>query len=230
MTQPLPTHSEKVSALFSRIARRYDRMNHLMSIGQDLRWRRLAARRVSLEADAIALDLGAGTGDLSLALLREVPSARVISADFNPVMLAGAHGKGLKKLVLADALRLPFEAAQFDALVSGFLVRNVSDLDRALVEMMRVLQPEGRLVVLDTTRPRRNILLPFIRFYLRVIIPLLGRMVTGDVEAYRYLPASTEGFLPAGELAQRLRKVGFVEVGYKLLMFGTAALHWGRKN
>ncbi|MGA9396749.1 MAG: class I SAM-dependent methyltransferase, partial [Anaerolineaceae bacterium] len=85
-------------------------------------------------------------------------------------------------------------------------------------------------VVLDTTRPRRNLLMPFIRFYLRVVIPLLGRLVTGDVEAYRYLPASTEGFLSAEELAKQMSSAGFLEVEFRRLMFGTTALHWGRKN
>ena len=131
---------------------------------------------------------------------------------------------------MADALNLPFGDLQFDALVSGFLVRNVSDLDQALAEMERVLKPGGRLVVLDTTRPRKNILLPLIRFYLRVIIPLLGTLVTGDREAYRYLPASTEGFLSAEELAEKLRIAGFIEVGYQRLMLGTAAIHYGNRQ
>lgn len=230
MPQASETHAARVSALFSRIARRYDRMNRLMTFGQDLHWRRLAARRAALAPGEQVLDLGAGTGDLSLAALREVPSAKVVSADFNPVMLAGARGKGVKELVTCDALGLPFEDETFEAVVSGFLVRNVSDLDLALGGMKRVLKPGGRLVVLDTTRPRRNILLPFIRFYLRVVIPLLGRLVTGDAEAYRYLPASTEGFLLAEELAERLRGAGFEEVGFKRLMFGAAALHWGIKS
>ena len=165
----------------------------------------------------------------SLAIKQADPFARVISADFNPLMLAGALGKGLRELVTADALCLPFRDTQFDALVSGFLVRNVSDLDQALSEMKRVLKPGGRLVVLDTTRPGRNILLPFIRFYLRCVIPHLGRLVTGDMEAYRYLPASTEGFLSAEELAERLRVAGFQEVVFQRLMFGTAAIHWAGK-
>jgi demethylmenaquinone methyltransferase/2-methoxy-6-polyprenyl-1,4-benzoquinol methylase len=229
MTAPDP-HAAHVSALFTRIASRYDLMNRLMTVGQDQRWRQLAAQQAALQPGDLILDLGAGTGDVSLAVKHIEPSARVISADFNPVMLAGAQGKGLMTLVTADALALPFGDAQFDALVSGFLVRNVSNLDRALGEMKRILNPGGRVVILDTTRPRRNILLTFIRFYLRVIIPLLGTLVTGEREAYHYLPSSTEGFLSAEELAERLHSAGFVEVGYQRLMAGTAALHWGRRG
>jgi demethylmenaquinone methyltransferase/2-methoxy-6-polyprenyl-1,4-benzoquinol methylase len=230
MTSAPDPHAASVSALFTRIARRYDLMNRLMTFGQDQVWRRLTAQQAALRPGDLILDLGAGTGDLGLALQKVEPSAHVISADFNPVMLAGAKGKGLATLVVTDALALPFIDGQFDALVSGFLVRNVSDLDRALGEMKRVLKPGGRLVILDTTRPRRNILLPFVRFYLREIIPLLGQLVSGDCEAYRYLPSSTEGFLSAEELAARLRIAGFIEVGFQCLMAGTAALHWGKKN
>jgi len=223
-------HAERVSTIFTRIAWRYDLMNRLMTFGQDQHWRRMAAQKAALKPTDLVLDVGAGTGDLSLAVLRVEPAACIISADFNPRMLAGAHAKALQRLVTADALGVPFGDATFDVIVSGFLVRNVSNLDRALAEMKRVMRPGGRLVVLDTTRPRRNLLLPFIRFYLRAVIPLLGTLVTGDREAYRYLPSSTEGFLSADELAEKLRIAGFDAVGYHRLMFGTAAIHWGRRG
>ena len=204
-------------------------MNRLMTFGQDQRWRRLAAQRLRSQPGDLVLDLGAGTGDLSLAVLQAGASCLRHQRGLQP-MLAGARGRGSKQLVMADALTLPFTAGHFDALVSGFLVSNVSDLDRALEEMKRVLKPGGRLVVLDTTRPRRNLLLPFIRFYLRVIIPLLGTLVTGDREAYRYLPSSTRAFYPPKSWQRDCAEPGSIEVDYQRLMFGTAALHWGRKN
>ncbi len=230
MVQKSEPSATQVSAIFSRIVRRYDLMNRLMTFGQDQRWRRLAARLAELEPGNRILDLGAGTGDLGLALKRAQASVQVIGADFNPLMLTDARGKGINELVTADALQLPFKDVQFDALASGFLVRNVIDLDLALGEMKRVLKPGGRLVVLDTTRPRRNILLPFIRFYMRIVIPLLGKLVTGDREAYRYLPASTEHFLYAEDLAGRMQKAGFRNVGFRRYMLGTIAIHWGRNT
>jgi demethylmenaquinone methyltransferase / 2-methoxy-6-polyprenyl-1,4-benzoquinol methylase len=129
----------------------------------------------------------------------------------------------------ADALRLPFQDAVFDALVSGFLLRNVSDLPQALGEQLRVLKPGGRMVALDTTRPAKNLLTPFINLHLHTIIPALGRLIAGDSEAYTYLPDSTEGFLEAGRLAERMQQAGFRQVGYQRRMFGTVAIHWGVK-
>jgi demethylmenaquinone methyltransferase/2-methoxy-6-polyprenyl-1,4-benzoquinol methylase len=128
-----------------------------------------------------------------------------------------------------DALSLPFPAGSFDAVVSGFLLRNVSDLPQALSEQWRVLKPGGRIVSLDTTPPPRNLFTPLIQFHLHTLIPALGRLVAGDADAYRYLPDSTEGFLPAEDLAERLRSIGFLEVGFHRLMFGTVAIHWGIK-
>jgi demethylmenaquinone methyltransferase/2-methoxy-6-polyprenyl-1,4-benzoquinol methylase len=130
----------------------------------------------------------------------------------------------------ADALRVPFPADTFDAVVSGFLLRNVTDIAQALEEQYRVLKPGGRMVVLDTTRPPRSILTPLIATHLKVVIPALGQLVTGERDAYVYLPDSTAGFLMAEQLAARMVLCEFRAVSYRRLMFGTVAIHWGVKR
>ena len=129
----------------------------------------------------------------------------------------------------ADALNLPFASESFDAVVSGFLLRNVTDVKRSLREQRRVLKPGGRLVALDTTRPRPSMFTPFIQFYLHVGIPTLGRLLAGQPEAYRYLPQSTEHFLSAEQLAAVMQESGIRQVSFHLLMAGTIAIHWGEK-
>jgi demethylmenaquinone methyltransferase/2-methoxy-6-polyprenyl-1,4-benzoquinol methylase len=220
-----------VQAMFARIAPHYDRMNRLMTAGQDVRWRQEAIRQAALPPGGRLLDLGAGTGDLAAEAQRQFPSSTVIAADFTLEMMQ--FGRSLKDASLAwsgaDALHLPFVDSSFDAVVSGYLLRNVSDLPQALAEQYRVLKPGGRLVALDTTRPPRSLLSPLINFHLHTIIPALGRLLTGEAEAYTYLPDSTRQFLSAEQLAVHLVQTGFRRVCFRRLMFGTMALHWGIK-
>jgi demethylmenaquinone methyltransferase/2-methoxy-6-polyprenyl-1,4-benzoquinol methylase len=129
----------------------------------------------------------------------------------------------------ADAINLPFEDKTFDAIVSGFLMRNVGDVQQALKEQYRTLKPGGRIVILDTTKPKRNLLSPFIWLHMHVVIPFLGRIISGFGEAYSYLPDSTEGFLSAEELTVRMAAVGFKRINFDRMMFGTIAIHWGEK-
>lgn len=221
-----------VARMFDRIAGRYDLLNRLMTFGQDRRWRREAVARLALTPGTRVLDLGAGTGDLSFEVLRQQNDARPTAADFSlPMMRAGQHRRGSERAgwVMADALRLPFAPASFDGVISGFLLRNVSDVSTALAEQARVLRPSGRLVCLDTTPPASGWMRPLLRFHLHVVIPLLGRWVAGDREAYNYLPDSTERFLTAGALASRLAEAGMTQVGYVRRMLGTVAIHWASK-
>ena len=222
-----------VQRMFGRIASHYDLMNRLMTFGQDVRWRKEAIRRLEIPAGALVLDAGAGTGDISLQIRRSRKDVRVIASDLTPaMMLAGKKRPGAGDIlwVAADAQHLPFARGTFEGVISGYLLRNVGDLDRTLAEQSRVLKPGSRWVALDTTPPQHNILQPFVRFHLQVVIPLLGRLVTGDAEAYRYLPDSTEGFLEAGCLAERIRAAGISGVGYVHRMLGTMAVHWGKKG
>lgn len=220
-----------VQGMFNRIAPRYDLMNRLMTAGQDLRWRREVIRRARLGLNARLLDLGAGTGDLAREALRQHPDCHALAADFTLGMMrvGQRHTPPAPDWSAADALVLPFASQYFDAIVSGYLLRNVSDLPRALKEQFRALKPGGWLVSLDTTRPVRSILTPFIQFHMRTIIPLLGALITGQGDAYTYLPSSSENFLDAETLAAALRSAGFEEVGFQRRMFGTMAIHWGRK-
>jgi demethylmenaquinone methyltransferase/2-methoxy-6-polyprenyl-1,4-benzoquinol methylase len=221
-----------VRQMFARIARRYDLLNRLMTLGQDLRWRREAIDRLSVQEQSVLLDLGTGTGDLALELARRFPTAIVIACDFTPEMLEIARSRdegGEVCWVIADANYLPFPAETFEGVVSGFLLRNLPAVEAVLGEEFRVLRLGGRVVSLDTTPPR-GLLRPLLNVYLRVVIPLLGWLFAGDVAAYRYLPLSTEAFLAAEQLAERMREAGFGQVAFVRRMLGTVAIHWGSKG
>lgn len=220
-----------VQNMFARIARRYDLMNRLMTAGQDVRWRREVIRRAALPGRGRLLDLGAGTGDLAREALRQVPDCLPVASDFTLEMMLVGRRRPVAPLkwAAADALYLPFPSRCFDAVVSGFLMRNVIDIHRSLSEQYRLLKPGGRIVILDTTRPLPNLFTPLINLHLHTVIPTLGRLIAGDAEAYRYLPDSTENFLSAEGLAERMQAAGFREVGFHRLMFGTVAIHWGMK-
>lgn len=219
-----------VKNVFTRIAPHYDLMNRLMTAGQDVRWRKETIRRAKLTPGSRILDLGAGTGDLAREASRQQPQAQAVAADFTlGMMLAGKQRHGDLAFVQANALQTPFGEAAFDAVVSGYLMRNVGNLQQAIAEQYRILIPGGRVVILETTVPGRSLLSPFIWFHLHVVIPLLGGIVSGFREAYTYLPDSTEHFLTAEEFAERLRSGGFINVGFRRLMGGTMAIHWGEK-
>ena len=218
-----------VQSMFTKIAHRYDLMNRLMTGGQDVRWRKDVIRLAQLKDNASLLDLGTGTGDLAREAQTQFPGARITAADFTLEMMRVGKKNGELNFSTADALKLPFKNKNFDAVVSGFLMRNVTDVQQALKEQLRVLKPGGRIVVLDTTRPKKNILSPFIKFHMHVIIPAIGGMLSGMRDAYEYLPDTTENFLTAEELSVRMVAVGFKRVQFKRLMFGTIAIHWGEK-
>lgn len=221
-----------VQEMFSQIAPRYDLMNRLMTFAQDVRWRRQVIRRARLQPGSWLLDLGTGTGDLAREALRQRPNCRVVAADFTlPMMILGQSrfAQPAPDWSAADAQRLPFPDEIFDAVVSGFLMRNVTDLAHSLGEQYRVLKPGGRIVALDTTPPQDDLLKPMVQFHLGTVIPTLGKLVAGQMDAYRYLPETTQNFLEPERLAGRLVAAGFRKVGYVRLMFGTIAIHWGIK-
>jgi demethylmenaquinone methyltransferase/2-methoxy-6-polyprenyl-1,4-benzoquinol methylase len=226
--------SRYVQDMFGRIARRYNLMNRVMTMGQDQRWRRFVVQKAQVPVGGHVLDLATGTGDIAFEVVKAVPTAQVVGGDFAiPMMLVGQQQKMGDTIhwAAADALRLPFASARFDAVVSGYLVRNVPDIRRTLEEKHRVLKDGGRVVILDSSPPRRNLLRPFIMIYLKIGIPLLGRLISGKqgADAYTYLPESTQSFKTPEELAALMREAGFEQVAYKMFMFGTMAVHWGIK-
>ncbi len=218
-----------VQGMFTRIAKRYDLMNRLMTGGQDIRWRKRVIELARLDDNTSLLDLGTGTGDLAREALSAFPKAKVVAADFTLEMMRVGRRTSLLNFSTADALRLPFNDLSFNAVISGFLMRNVIDLQKALEEQYRVLKHGGRIVILDTTRPKKSFLSPFIWLHMHFVIPTLGGLLTGSRDAYRYLPETTEGFVTAEDMAERMAKAGFQKIGFQRYMFGTIAIHWGEK-
>jgi demethylmenaquinone methyltransferase/2-methoxy-6-polyprenyl-1,4-benzoquinol methylase len=215
---------DAVRSMFDRIAPVYDAMNRVMTMGLDLRWRKLGARAVVRPGDEV-LDAACGTGDFAVAD-RRAGARRVVGLDFSERMLERARRKAPHlEWVRGDMLALPFADASFDAATVGFGVRNVADLELALRELRRVLRPGGRLAILEITRPRGP-LRPFYSLWFDRVVPLLGKVLPGGA-AYAYLPASVKRFPPAEELAALMRSTGFDAVGFRLLGGSIVALHTG---
>ena len=215
--------------MFSRIARRYDLANHLLSGGADFLWRRRAVRIVEEWRPRQILDLATGSGDLALALQRHVPEAAITAADFSPEMLTVARGKGVRETVLADALQLPFPDASFDCVTVAFGLRNMSDWNLALREMHRVLRASGHLLVLDFSIPT-GLLRPAYRFYLHRCLPILASLVTGQKAAYDYLGGSIEEFPSGDEMLRLIETSGFGTVSAHSLTGGIATIYTAEKS
>jgi demethylmenaquinone methyltransferase/2-methoxy-6-polyprenyl-1,4-benzoquinol methylase len=210
--------------MFDRIAPVYDAMNRVMTVGLDVRWRRLAAAAAVRPGDRV-LDGACGTGDLALADLGAGAGA-VVGLDFSPRMLERARRKDSRiEWVQGDLLALPFADGSFDAATVGFGVRNVADLGASLRELRRVLRPGGRLAILEITHPR-GLLKPFFGLWFDRLVPALGKLLPGGA-AYSYLPQSVTRFPPAEELAELLRDAGFADVRVRLLAGSIIALHTG---
>ena len=212
---------DAVRRMFDRIAPFYDAMNRAMTAGLDRRWRRLTAEAVVRPGDVV-LDACCGTGDLAVAAARA--GGRVTGLDFSEPMLERARRKAPElEWIRGDLLELPFGDATFDAATVGFGVRNVDDLQRALSELRRVLGPDGRLGILEITRPRGP-LAPFYRLWFDGVVPLLGKLLPGG-SAYTYLPASVRRFPGPAELAAMIEAAGFRDVRVRLYAGGIVALH-----
>jgi demethylmenaquinone methyltransferase/2-methoxy-6-polyprenyl-1,4-benzoquinol methylase len=221
---------QQVRAMFDRIAGVYDRMNRVMTAGLDARWRSRAADLAALGAGGRALDVACGTGDLTLELAGRVGErGEVVGCDFSERMLERARAKAPQlRFEHANALDLPYADGTFDAATVGFGARNFSDLTVGLAEMARVVRPGGRVVVLEITTPQRPPLSWFYRVWFDRIVPALGRL-TGQAEAYGYLPSSVRRFPGPEALAAALAGVGLVRIRWVLTAGGIIAIHVGER-
>ncbi|HEY7075333.1 MAG TPA: class I SAM-dependent methyltransferase [Solirubrobacteraceae bacterium] len=217
----------QVQAMFDRIAGVYDVMNSVMTAGLHHRWRERAADLARVGPGSRALDVATGTGDLALALAAR--GAEVVGADFSDGMLERARAKapGIR-FEHADALALPYDDASFDAATVGFGARNLGDLGRGLSEMVRVVRPGGRVVILEITTPTRPPLSTFFSLWFDRVVPLLGKLAA-DSEAYEYLPRSVKRFPGPVALARLLREAGLDDVRWILTAGGIIALHHGTR-
>jgi len=226
-----PDHARRVREMFARISPRYDLLNHLLSANIDTRWRRHVVKKLQplLAENARVLDVGCGTGDLSIELF-ERTAARVVGIDFCRPMLQLAKQKAPRlKFIEGDALRLPFADATFDGITIGFALRNLASVEQGLAELHRVLKPQGWLAILEFSEPSVPVVRQFVRFYYSRLLPWIGGRFSGSRNAYEYLPDSISKFPNQEKLAGMVRAAGFESVEFENLSGGIAALHFGRR-
>ena len=216
--------------MFGSIARRYDLANHLLSCGCDFIWRKRAAEIVAGWSPNTIVDLATGTGDLALALERALPDSEIVAADFSEEMLAVAKAKGVRRVVTADALALPFADRSFDCLTIAFGLRNIEDWNAALREMARVLTTNGNLLVMEFSLPSMSILRTIYRFYLHRLMPIFGSFLTRKKTAYDYLGDSIEKFPGGEELLGLIEANGFRDASAEPLTGGIVTIYTATKR
>ncbi len=235
-TNVLPQPEQKavyVERMFSRIAPGYDQMNGIMTLGLDRGWRAATVELAAPPGNGRALDIGTGTGDFLAELVPWVPDGLAVGVDFTVPMMRAGQAKiagSRASFVAGDALALPFADGSFDAITTGFTLRNVTDIAAAFREMWRVARVGATLACLEVARPRQPLLRAGHWLYFQRVVPLLARLLGADTEAYVYLPQSARVFPPPDELAQIMRRAGWSDVSYRLVGFGAAAIHTAIKR
>ena len=227
---------EQVERMFDQIAHSYDKLNHRLSLDIDKGWRRTAARRLVPFAPKSVLDVATGTGDFALLAARMLRPKRLVGVDLSEGMLAVGREKvrraGLDTVVTFqkdDCLHLSLPDDTFDAVTVAYGIRNFEDLDRGLREMCRVMRPGGRLAIIELCTPNRFPMKQLFKLYSRIFMPAIGRIISHDSQAYRYLPATMEAF-PQGEVMQGiLERAGFREVCFRRFTFGLSTLYTAAK-
>jgi len=221
---------ERVRKMFGSIARRYDLANHVLSCGADFYWRKRAADIVAGWRPSSIMDLATGTGDLALTMQRRMPNIEILGADFSEEMLAIAKRKGLRRVMTADAMKLPLADGSFDCVTIAFGLRNLPDWKGALGEMRRVVKPGGHLLILEFSLPQLPMLRAGYRFYLHRCLPIVGSFLTRQKSAYNYLGDSIEQFPSGNAMLRLMEATGFNNAVAEPLTAGIVTIYTGEKS
>lgn len=226
---------EEVAEMFNNISGKYDFLNHFLSLGIDRIWRKKAVKMLREVQPKRILDIATGTGDFAIESLKLHPE-QIIGVDISEGMLEKGREKMTKRKVdhiismqLGDSEDLPFEDGYFDALTVGFGVRNFQDLEKGLAEMLRVVRPGGKLIILEFSKPKRFPVKQYYSFHSRYIIPFFGKTISKDASAYTYLPESVAAFPEGKDFEDILVKLGYRQVGSKTVGGGIATIYFGTK-
>lgn len=227
---------EGIRRLFNKIAPDYDRLNHILSLNIDRRWRRKAVRRLADTSEPLrVLDVACGTGDFTIAIARKLPQGSVVvGVDISEGMLVIGREKvaraGIETdMLVADCEALPYNDGEFDRIAVGFGVRNFENLERGLGEMFRVLRPGGKLVILELSIPQNPLIRGLYKWYFLKVLPVVGGWLSGERGAYEYLPASVLQFPLPERFCEMLREAGFSAVEHRSLTLGICGLYVGEK-
>jgi demethylmenaquinone methyltransferase/2-methoxy-6-polyprenyl-1,4-benzoquinol methylase len=227
---------QRVQGIFDGLAKDYDKMNDIISLGTHRSWRTKTMGTVTVPKNGQILDVAAGTGDWTISLAEALDKGHVTGFDLSPEMLAIAREKvnaaGVSfwvTLTQGDAMHLPYDDASFDLVTIGFGLRNLPDAELGLAELYRVLKPGGQLIVLETSKPENPVVKPFWKLYFKGVMPMMGKVFAKDKESYDYLEQTTEEFMSPEELKDLMLKTGFSSVNYKRFNLGAAAAHYGIK-
>ena len=223
---------EQIAVMFNNIAHKYDFLNHALSLGIDVWWRKKAVRKLGTLENPLILDIATGTGDFAITAARRIQTARIVGVDISEKMMEVGRQKVTRlklnnriEFQLGDCESLQFESNSIDAILTGYGVRNFENLHAGLCEMHRVLKPQGKAVILEFSTPRKFPVKQLYMFYFKHILPTVGRLFSKDNSAYTYLPESVQAFPTGEKFVAEAQKAGFTNTKYSFLTFGITALY-----